>query len=226
MALADTDNYFSVKDNTGPYKVLPGDDLVIEFTLSNRDWIYPKNVTAYIDPCPVGWTCEQKTYSFDKSDTLLGTNLTVEVSDSAIPRKYTLYILLKSEHSTRRGNDRIPVTVLTEVDAKALSVEEYLAKQDEEPEPKPPKPEVFPEPEPDESIPEIEHYEAAEEEEEHGPAGVDIKILPPPENKSDLAEGVENLSSSRQFVEYASIVLIVVLVFVAAGAYIAFKKED
>jgi hypothetical protein len=48
----------------------------------------------------------------------------------------------------------------------------------------------------------------------------------PKQNKSELMEDVERLESSRQFVEYASIVLIVVLVFVAAGACYSFRKKE
>jgi hypothetical protein len=230
FAIADVDNFFSVKENFGPYEAVPGDEVVIEFTLSNRDLVTPRDVRVYIDPCPVGWDCEEKTLSFDDTG-IHATNLTIDTPKTASPKKYTLYIMLESEWMTRRGNDRILLTLLTEKQAETLSYEEYLARQEEEEQRPEPEPEEVPEPELYlEEEPEIESEVEAEElpveveadPEEESEETVDII---PIINESEIAEGVERLESSSQFVEYASIVLIVILVFVAAGAYITFKKE-
>ncbi|MBN1543949.1 hypothetical protein JW898_00640 [Candidatus Woesearchaeota archaeon] len=223
-AFADTDNFFSVKSNTGPYALLPGEDVIVGFVISNKDHVYPRNVTAYLDPCPVGWACEQQTFSF--ADTgLHAVNLTVKVPVTAQPKKYTMYILLKSEWMTRRGDDRIVFSVMTDKDAAAVSYSDYSDREKALAAAEPPAERAPEQPEPD--VPSYQDEAGAEEavpsvepEPETG-----IKSLVPDINSSEIVENVERLESSHQFVEYASVVLIVVLVFIAAGAIITFRKE-
>ena len=52
-----------------------------------------------------------------------------------------------------------------------------------------------------------------------------VDEIVPDINRSEIAENVERLESSHQFVEYASVILIVLLVFVAAGAVMAYRKN-
>ena len=242
FAAAELDDYFSVKNNTGPYTVLPGDELVVVFTLSNRDLVSPKNVTAVIDGCPVGWACETDTFSFNKTGNH-EVNLTVAIPKTALPKKYTMHILLYSYDDVTRGDDTFIVTVLSEEQANAISYEEYLARQRadesqedvqvsaedvaawEEPEEELPDEEmaekvVEPEPEP----------EVLEQDVEEGSDG---GVLPeegsdmiPGIDTSEITSNVERLETSHQFVEYASIVLITLLVFIALGMYMTFRKKE
>jgi hypothetical protein len=215
---AELDNYFSVRDNEGVYDVMPGDEFVISFTISNRDLVVPHNVTAYIDPCPVSWTCEENDFSFDERG-IHPVNLTVRVPETAISKKYTVYILLESEKPTTRGNDRVQIDVLSEKMAETLTYEEYTEQEEEQPVPEP---ELYVEPV-EEPKPEPEEVgEDVVEEQEPVPEPVEQ----PEQNRSELLESVDRLESSRQFVEYASAVLIVLLVFVVAGAVYSFKKKD
>lgn len=213
---AELENYFSVQDNEGPYEVMPGDDLVIGFTISNRGLVAPDSVTAYIDPCPVSWTCEEDEFSFEERG-IHPVNLTVKVSERAIPKKYTVYILLDSEEDALRGDDRVVVTVLSGVMSETLTYDEYIEQEQPVPESEPvPEPAVIAE----EPVPEEVAEDIAEAQEP-----VPELFEEPEQNRSELLESVDRLESSRQFVEYASAVLIVVLVFVAAGAVYSFKKK-
>lgn len=220
FAVAELENYFSVRDNEGPYEVMPGDELVIDFTIANKDLVAPDSVTAYIDPCPVGWVCEEDEFSFEERG-IHPVNLTVQIPERAIPKKYTLYIRLESEEDTLRGDDRVVVTVLSEEIADTLTYDEYLEQEEQQvPEPEPElydEPVEEPVPEPEEIVEDV--VEVQEPIPGPEPAGQ------PDQNRSELLERVDRLESSRQFVEYASAVLIVVLVFVAAGAVYSFKKK-
>ncbi|MBU2560698.1 MAG: hypothetical protein KKD17_00210 [Nanoarchaeota archaeon] len=218
-AFADEDNFFSVKSNTGPYTLMSGEEVVVGFVISNRDQVYPRNVTAYLDPCPVGWECESRVLSF--ADTgLHAVNLTVGVPETAQPKKYTMYILLKSEWMTRRGDDRIIFNVITDKEVTTLSYRDYSDREKALAKPAPPAEGAPAQPDvPASPAVEVEEAAAAEEPESG------IRSLVPDINRSEIAENVERLESSHQFVEYASVVLIVVLVFIAAGACISFRKE-
>jgi hypothetical protein len=212
FVIAYEDNYFSVKDNAGPYSVLPGEALVIGFTMSNRDLLCPRNVTAYIDPCPVGWECEEKTFCYD-DDGYYPENLTMKIPATASPKKYTAYILLKGDYMSRRGNDRVLITVLTEEQASAV---DYTTQPEES---------IVKEP-PLESV--VEEVSAGIEDvpEEEVVEIPDVEQPPiPEENKSQLVEDFARLESNTSFMEYFSAVLVVLLVFVIAGAYMTFRKR-
>ncbi|MBW2972428.1 hypothetical protein KY359_05315 [Candidatus Woesearchaeota archaeon] len=221
-AFAAAENYYSVDVDKVQYSLLPGDTVEVSFLLSNKELLYPKNVTVFIDPCPVGWKCQRRTLSFS-SEGNYPVNLTVEVPKTAQPKKYTLYVLLESEWQTRRGYDRIVLNVMTPEQAKAISYEQYTAEK-EEPEPEPelwtePVAEQADEPEPEPVLAEVEEEVVPAEEQ-----GL-VDAIVPDINRTEIAENVERMESSHQFVEYASVVLIVVLVFIAAGAYRALRKE-
>lgn len=233
VVLADEDNFFSVRENFGPYEAVPGDNVVIEFTISNTDLVSPRDVRVFIDPCPVGWKCEEKTLSFDHSG-IHAENLSVSIPKTASPKKYTLYIMLESEWQTRRGDDRVLLTLLSAKQTGTISYEEYLAKQEEAKSLPVPEPELFTEEEVGIEPAPVEEENDAVSEDISADAVVIEEPVPEPEpdndvlpiiNESEIAENVERLESSHQFVEYASIVLIVLLVFVAAGAYVTLKKE-
>jgi hypothetical protein len=206
--------YFSVKDNAGPYSALPGEEVVVRFTLANRDLLCPYNVTAYFDPCPVGWECEEKLFCYD-DDGNYEENLTIKLPSTVSPKKYTTYVLLKGDYRTRRGNDRILLTVLTKEQAATIDYTKPVVKDepveeapiDQAVEEVAAEIDAVPEPEPVVEIPEVEQPPM------------------PEDNKSQLMDDVERLESNKGFMEYVSVVLVVLLVFVAAGAYITFKKE-
>jgi len=211
---ADTSNYFSVKDTGGQYTALPGDKLTVNFTLSNRGYVFPKNVTAYFDPCPVDWYCGRRMFSFNRSWQDYPVNLTIKVPESALPKRYTFYILLESEFQTRRGNDRVLIDVLTEEDANTISYSEYNKPEEEPKVQTPPPPVVLP---------------AAEVKKEVVAVPVEVPVVenttPVSYNDTDIKENVQRLEGSRNFIEYISIVLVVVLVFIAVGAYLSYRKK-
>ncbi len=242
--LAYEDRFFSVKESGGLYEVLPGDTFCVSFSVANRDLVSPRNVTAFLEPCPLGWDCERKVLSFS-DDGVFDVNLSVVLPETAIPKRYTLYVMLESESDTRRSSaDRVLVTVLSEEQADTLTYEEYLAKQGEadsednvpeslagqdtepailqdavqEPKPKPSQEPVDVTEEPVEAGPEP----PSTPDEQAAPGG---EVNFGQANRSDLIANVERLESNRHFVEYASVVLIVVLVFVAVGAFVAYRKE-
>ncbi len=231
FAAADLDKYFSVYENNGPYDALPGDTIHVGFTLQNRDMLYPKNVTVYLDPCPYRWTCDSKTLSFNRSDKH-PVNLTLQVPQDAVPNKYSMYIKLSSEFWTTRGDDNFVVTVLSEKQAKTLSYEEYKEKYES-----PSVPVIKVEPEPKAPEPSVLEVNVDTDEEDDSLADVLVELpdvkeddvsedINSSENKSAIIEDLERLESSRQFVEYASIVLVIVLVFMIAGAYMTFRKVE
>ncbi|MBW2964733.1 hypothetical protein KY363_04700 [Candidatus Woesearchaeota archaeon] len=221
LVSAELDSYFSVYQNDGPYEVLPGTELNVSFILQNKDAIYPENVSVFIDPCPFGWTCESKVLSYEHEGRH-PVNLSVTIPESAAPNKYTIYLKLESNHWTTRGDDKVVITVLSESQAKTLSYDEYKSKY-ETVEVQPAKVVVLP----PKNKTEVD-VPAEEPVEEQVSEPV---VSPQPVNESDnstasIAEDFQRLESSRQFMEYASIVLIVVLVFIAAGAYVTFRKEE
>ncbi|MFC1741314.1 hypothetical protein ACFL3V_02155 [Nanoarchaeota archaeon] len=222
FAVAETDNVYYVKEVGEEYSVLPGDELEITFSIVSKSVSHPEKVTAYIDPCPVGWTCASDEFYFDDDGKYREhpANLSVKVPKTARTSKYTMYVKLESEAPTSRGMDKVVVTVMTEEMAKTLTLEEYAAKQEEVV--TNPAKEVLVEKQPDKA-------EAVSVPDEPVEAEV-VPALPeepvPAENKSELIENVEKLESNKQFVEYATIVLVVALVFIAGAAYISFKKED
>lgn len=226
------DRFFSIKENPGEYDVLPGDAVDFVFNLSNRDILSPRNVTAYIKDCPVGWKCERGTFAYD-DDGIYHESLKVKVPGTAIPRKYTMYIMLESEWDVRRGDDKVVVTVLSEEQANTLTYEEYLAKEaerkaaEEERKKKvdtyvPPEtePEDTPEPELYGGEQDVEESVAPEPEEEPEAEQGFIK-----EEAAEIVENVERLETSHQFVEYASVVLGAILVFIAIGAFVTYKRD-
>ncbi|NQU78686.1 hypothetical protein HQ545_02865 [Candidatus Woesearchaeota archaeon] len=207
VAAADND-FFYVKETPGSYSVFAGDDVDIVFIIENHDRLSPDNVTAYIDKCPVGWDCESKVFSYNKSGEHV-ENLTISSPSYANSKKYTLYILLESEEETKRGDDRVIITVLPKSDRHVKSEDNSKV-----------------------SIPKDVPVN------KDGPASdevlQDIEITVPiteersnqslPGNISVVIENVERLETSSQFVEYATIVLFALLVFVAVGAYYSFRK--
>jgi hypothetical protein len=218
FVFADLDNFFSVKENSGPYTVMPGDNLVVDFIIDNRDEVYPRNVTVYIDPCPIDWKCEDKTVSYMDTG-LHAENLTLRIPDTASPKRYTVYILLKSEWQTRRGTDRVIIDVLTEKDAETISVAEYRAQQEadkggsitEEIEPVVTAAAEVKEVKKEEPVKEVIAAPVVENQTEV--------------NTTDIKANVERLETSSQFMEYVSVILVVVLIFVGVGAYMSWKKK-
>ena len=231
-AAEDIDYYFSVKETDGDYSAVPGDEVVVGFTLRNIGHTHPRNVTAYFDPCPLGWECEEKTFSFEHEGDH-HSNLTMGIPENALTKRFTMYIRLESEYTTKRGYDKVMITVMPEDMAEAMTYEEYLERQEGpvpvpeqvseevlEPEPEQAVPEQGPEPEPAEEMPEPELYAEPEPE----PEKEKTEML---EDVVDVVvEDVERLESSRQFVEYASIILGALLVFVALGAFVSYKKKE
>jgi len=214
VVLADDDNYFSVKDNTGPYAALPGDTVVVHFTMSNRDLVYPDNVTAYLEVCPVSWVCEEKTFIYPSTG-VYAENLTIKIPKTALKKRYTLYIMLKSEAMTRRGNDRITLDVVSEEELKVISYDQYRQQQPSEAPKNPALATVAP------AAPKRQQVvEQPLPEPEAEP-----QILPKID-AAEVVESVENMESSSQFKEYATVVLVLVLVFIAAGGYMAWKKRE
>lgn len=214
LVLADEDNYFSVKDNTGPYTALPGDTVVVHFTMSNRDRVYPDNVTVYLDPCPVSWVCEEKTFVYPSTG-VYAENLTIRIPDSALKKRYTIYIMLKSEEMTRRGNDRVALDVVSEDELKVISYDQYK-QQDRSEDPKNPAlAAITPAPPKRQQVVE-----------QPLPAPEDAPQIMPKINTTEVVDTVERMESSSQFKEYATVVLVVVLVFIAAGGYLAWKKKE
>ena len=208
-----TSSYYSVTGNGGPYSILPGKTILIDFTLSNKGYVFPRNVTAYIDPCPVGWVCENKTFSFNRSGQNSAENLSLKIPSSAFPKRYTFYILLMSKNQVRRGDDRVLVDVLTEKDAAAISVAQYRVKQEGLAAETPPLV-VQPAAEIKKEVPKVKL-----------PVIAVPNVTQVAENKSDIKDNVQRLESSRHFVEYASTVLVIVLVFVGVGAYLSYRKK-
>lgn len=222
LSVAEVNNYFTVKDVEDTFSVVPGDDIVISFNVYNQGLVSPKNVTAYLEPCPVGWNCETKDFAFDDEGRHY-TNLSISIPGTAIPRKYTLYLLLESEHNTLRGDDRIIVTVMSDAVADVKTYDEYIAEL--EVEAIEPEPELFNEPilAPPVEVVEPEHVDIED---------VDPDLLPEPaedivqEDKPDILEDFERLESSRQFVEYVSVILGVLLVFIAVAAFVTYNKKE
>jgi hypothetical protein len=213
-AMADDDNYFSVKDNTGPYTALPGDTLAVQFTMSNRDRVYPDNVTVYIDPCPVGWKCERKTFSYHSTG-VYAENLTVEIPKTASIKRYTLYILLSSEEMTRRGNDRVILDVVSEDELEVIPYDQY-GQEDTSSVAKNPALEAV-------------NYSASRRQqivETPLPEPGEETAIIPKINTTDVVDTVERMESSSQFREYATVVLVIVLVFIAVGGFMAWRKKD
>jgi hypothetical protein len=214
---ADDDNYFIVFESTDSYSVLPGNTVVVDFTMLNRDLVYPRNVTARLDPCPSGWECESKLFSY-RDEGKHAENLTIKIPENALPNKYTIYILLDSYYDTIRGDDRVVITVQTEKDANTISYDEYKAKEEAR----------------DASTPVNPAKALVNEVPKTAPAAVPVepvaaKPVPadiPLQNKSDVVENVERLESSSQFREYVSVLLVAALVFVGIGAYVSFKKKE
>ncbi|MFH1063877.1 MAG: hypothetical protein V1729_02235 [Candidatus Woesearchaeota archaeon] len=231
----DVDSYFTIKDNTGPYSTLPGEDIIVSFTLVNYELVTPRSVDVTFDPCPYGWDCESKTFSFDTAGTH-EVNLTLGVYRTARPAKYTFNLVLESEYATRRGYDRFIVTVLSEKEVNTLSVSEYLARQEAAKNPVEDGPGYVPPPKPtvlivggddvgvDEASGDVDSEPAAE----GNFAAELVSELPLADEASEIIENVGRLESSSQFVEYASFVLAAVLMFLVVGAYVAFrpKKEE
>jgi hypothetical protein len=214
LVLADEDNYFSVKDNTGPYTALPGDTVVVHFTLSNKDLVYPDNVTVYLDVCQTGWECEQKTFIYSSTG-IYAENLSIKIPETALKKRYTIYIMLKSDMMTRRGNDRVTLDVVSEDELKIISYDQYKQQDTSDAAKNPALAAVAP---------------AASRRQQ-----VVEQPLPEPEaepqiipkiNATAVADTVERMESSSQFKEYATVVLVVVLVFIAAGGFMAWKKKE
>jgi len=200
------DNYFSVTTNGGPYSVSSGDTFYVDFTVSNRDLLYPKNVTAYIDPCPFGWTCESKTLSYN-SRGVYPVNLSIVVPKTALPKKYTLYILLRSEWNALRGDDRVLVTVFDKEEVASVPYNRFAEEQ---------------------KAAALKSEQAVEEDVtaiENKSAVAVIDQMIPVVNVTGVVEDVETLGSSKQFLEYFSVVLSVLLVFIAVGIYTCFHKK-
>lgn len=232
LVSAELDRFFSVYDVEDSYEALPGESVVVLFTLQNQDMLAPRNVIAYIDPCPYRWTCESRMFSWNRSDRH-DVNLTIQVPAEAVPNKYSMRVLLTSEDHTLRGHDNFVVSVLSEKQAKTLSFEEYKAKYES-----PVKVEDVPEPASPDPVPSVLEIGADDDDEEAAPeedvgvdgmSGADDVTVEESgasaANTSDIMDDIERLESSRHFVEYASVVLVIVLVFIAAGAYMTFRKD-
>lgn len=235
LASADIDRFFSVKEGPGEVDAVPGEVIVVPFTLANRELVHPDNVTAYIDPCPVGWDCGRRVFSFADSG-VHAANLTISVPETALPKRYTMYILLESDEDTRRGDDKILVTLVSEDMASVKSYDEYVAERAAA--------ESMPAPV-REPLPDGQEVleDAGQEPGDDGgavadDAPVEEGVPETPDDFSSAGEGgqgervdaliedVERLESNRQFVEYASAVLLALLVFVAVGAFVSYKKKE
>lgn len=225
MVLADIDNAFSVLKSTETYSAKQGEKVIVTFSISNNELITPKRVTAYIDPCPVSWTCEEPEFSFAEKNKINDVNLTIKIPKTAIPKKYTLFIKLRSNEAVLRGDDRIVATVVSDKQDTIITYDEYLAKKKEDERRRPLE-------EPKENNGEGDNGKKTKEQEqpndkqtaEENETQAESKIILPLD-ASEIIENAERLESSKQFIDYASILLIILLVFIAAGAYITYKKE-
>ncbi|MBW2967863.1 hypothetical protein KY362_05235 [Candidatus Woesearchaeota archaeon] len=243
-AIADEDNYFSIRENYGPYETVPGEGFVIKFLLSNRDLLHPREVTVSVENCPEAWECESKTLSYEDKG-YHPENLTVSVPPEALPKRYTLYIGLESEYWTQKGDNRVVVSVLSEQQAKAISYEEYLARRAAEDAPSAVMDSGIVAGSEEASEPDVpardmsDRYtkglvdeeteplaEEAAEPTEPAPAASEDSGKEDGSFTEEVGEAVERLESDSQFVEFLSIVLIVLLVFILAGAYAAHRKKE
>ncbi len=217
------DDYFYIKSTGSSYEVVPGEEFVIDFVLFNKDVEAPKNVTAYIDPCPYGWECEQKVFSYEKQAEH-PENLTVKVYDKALPKRETIYVRLESYWPTKRGDDRVLVTVL-ENKVKTISYEEYKEKEEEKEEK--PSGVYIPVSQSGAEIVEVKEAEPEEikeelEEEKEQKEETGKEEEPEPEK---VVEKIERLESDKGFMEYATVVLVILLTVTGIGAFIAWKKK-
>lgn len=235
LAFAD-DDYFFVKSTDSPYKVIAGEEFVVNFELMNKGIKY-ENVTAYVDGCPMSWECEEKTFSYE-SVKAHPENLTIKVGKNAAPRRYTLYLLLSNDgDEVARGDDKLSITVLDAPEPETLSVEEYKAKLKEEEMNKEPTGVYVPaslgggeiveereatEEEMAEVEPELD-LEAFEEEPEEETVVEEDKSLV--EVKEEVVENLERMESDKGFVEYASVVLIILLAVTGVGAFMAWRRR-
>ncbi|HII71407.1 TPA: hypothetical protein HA265_01490 [Candidatus Woesearchaeota archaeon] len=244
VALA-SDKYFYVKSTGSPYKALAGDKITVDFVLVNKDLKAPKNVTAYIEGCPLGWICEEKLFSYDKEDAH-PENLTIKVAKTAMPKRYTFYVKLDSWYPVTRGDDKVLVNIVTESDLQTLTYEEYKAREEQTQEEEE---ELYIPPE-DSGATLVSVEEASKEEikdalelgeisenaaKGEAEAGTEEEMTPetvPEEKKSieevkeEVVENLERLESDRGFVEYATVVLLILLIVVGTGAILAFVKKD
>ena len=230
--------FFSISDNLGSYKVLPGDSVELVFNMLNRNILHPRNVTVFVKDCPITWKCERKILSYE-ADGVHAESLLVTVPVDAVPKRYVMYILLESDWPTDRGHDRVEFTVLSAEQTRIMTYEEYLEKEDER------------------KAAEVERIKAIDtyvppSRAGIGPASVagaeDVVVsggesevisviagvdeVPDRNTRAGVerkaAEIVENMGSlenSRQFIEYASVVLVAMLVFIAIGVFVAFKGD-
>jgi hypothetical protein len=221
--LADIDNAFSVLKDAEFYSAKPGEKIIITFSIANNKLVAPKSVIAYIDPCPVSWECEEPEFSFAEKNKRNEANITIKIPQTAIPKKYTLFIKLRSNEAVLRGDDRIVITVASDKEDEIITYDEYLAKKkaDEKR-----RTEGIKEPEKKETENKLKETEIANklketESEEKNKTSESNRIV----NTSEIIENVERLESSKQFIDYATILLIILLIFVAAGAYITYSKN-
>lgn len=233
-ALAD-DDYFYIRSTDSPYEVEAGENLTVRFELVNKG-IDEENVTAYVDPCPLRWECEDKTFYYEKKGEH-EENITIIVSEKALPKRYTLYLKLRSEDDVKRGDDRLFITVVENKQENALSLEEYSEKLEEEEEPvgvyvpaevsggemieerKATEEEMdIPEDETEEEEESV--IEEAEPEEPEEEKDKSIK-----EVKEEVSENIERLESDKGFKEYATVVLIILLIVTGIGALMAWRKK-
>jgi hypothetical protein len=209
IVFAYDDNLFYIKDNSGPYEVKPGSVFNVDFVLVNQN-LAGKNVSVSFDTCPVGWTCESDTYSYE-TDGPHNESLLITVPTTALSKKYTLHLKLSSEYFVTGGDDRVLVTVLSETQAAALSYDEYLTKKEQK------VPQVnrsaalrLPEPKKlPETQPELKPAEYVEEE------FVNLSVT----------QKVERLESDKHFVEYITFVLLIALILIGIGAYTSYKHR-
>ncbi len=236
-AITAAEDYFYIQSTDSPYMVIPGESLTANFVLVNQELKAPKNVTAYIYPCPLNWYCEEKTFSYEK----LGEhteNLTIKVPKTAIQKRYTMYIRLRSDYPTTRGDDRILIDVVKKK-VEAISYEEYQKKTKDREEPTGiyiptsiASGEVV---STEKTSEEKKDIQEEKEQEKLNETDKEKKISADKEkekenktktdSKKEVVENIEKLESDKGFVEYATVVLIILLAVTAIGALYSYKKK-
>jgi hypothetical protein len=218
FAAAEMDNVFLVIDVKDPAPATPGKTFNIEFTIRNYDLDELETVTAYLDPCPAGWECEEKVFAYETKGDHPG-NISVRVPEYALAKRYTAYVKLRSEWDTVRGDDRVIIDV---AGGGAPEVATYggIVKT-----PKEPVAEKVIEPPAPVAEPAVEPVLNETNVTGEGMLEVVDEMLPLI-NASEVKQNVDRLRTSKQFVEYATVALVIILVFMLVGAYVALRRGD
>lgn len=217
LVSAALDNCFAVMDTDVPARVSPGDTFHITATVRNYDLDDLETVNVFIASCPEGWFCENRTLAYDREGEHL-ENISITVPESALPTKYTVSVRLESEWQTVRGDDRVVISVVPASEKEIVPYDEYVPEETVDVDPRADAKKAL-----EPVTGEIFEDDVNETEETNVVLDVVEDVLPI--NATGIVNNVERLQTSSQFREYASVALIIVLVFLASGAYAALRKS-